>query len=195
MLGVAICPAAPDADERQHWLAVAQAAAALTTDPDLVLVPLWARVARLAAEQRYEEAALTRDRANAYAAALSRHQQSDRLRAAGDLGVRIGDTVLHVRDGVLVAAHPDGQLDTGLDLPPPLVDPYPAALPAAAADETWCLGRAFERAGDRLRLLWCSGGYSLPSAQVRLVTSLAAVEGGIATTVTDGQEISITAPA
>ncbi|MEY4606569.1 MAG: putative polymerase epsilon subunit [Actinomycetota bacterium] len=198
MLGVAICPAAPDADERQHWLAVAQAAAALTTDPDVVLVPLWARVARLAAEQRYEEAALARDRANAYAAAMSRQQQSDRLRAAGDLGVRIGDTVLHVRDGVLVGAHPDGQLDIGLDLPPPLVDPYPAVLPAAAADETWCLGRAFDRAGDRLRLLWCSGGYALPSARVRVVDTLAAAAGSTAVTAAigaDSQEISITAPA
>ncbi|MFM7253609.1 MAG: DEDD exonuclease domain-containing protein [Ilumatobacteraceae bacterium] len=187
VLGVAICPAAPDADERRHWLAVAQVTAALTTDPDLVLVPLWARVAKLAAEQRYEEAALARDRAHAFAAALSRQQQADRLRAAGDLGVRLGDTVLHVRDGVLVSAQPDGQLDTGLDLPPPLVDPYPAPLPAAAADETWCLSRALERAGDRLRLLWCSGGYSLPSTRVRVVDSLDDVDGC--------QGVSITAPA
>lgn len=171
-LGVALCPCSTDADEREHWRAVQQVVAAISGAPDIVLTPLWARVERLAAEQRYEEAALTRDRARAFSAAVTRQRQCDLLRAAGELELRVDDTVLRLRDGVLEAAWLDGRLDTGLDLPPPAVPVFPEALPAAAADEVLCLARLIERADHRTRVEHCTGEFALPATRPRTVTRL-----------------------
>jgi DNA polymerase-3 subunit epsilon len=172
-LGVAMCPCSGDIDEAAYWRVVAQAVAALTTSPEIVLRPLWERVESLAIAQRYEEAALTRDRAQAFAAAIGRQRLIDQLRAAGDVGVRLHDTVYHLRDGVLLDAALDGQLATGLELPPPDTVPAPAPLPRHAADEVMCLARAIEKASYHARLLWCSGEWAWPATPVLEVTRLA----------------------
>jgi len=172
-LGVAMCPCSGDIDEAAYWRVVAQAVAALTTSPEIVLRPLWERVETLAIAQRYEEAALTRDRAQAFAAAIGRQRLIDQLRAAGDVGVRLHDTVYHLRDGVLLDAALDGQLATGLELPPPDTVPAPAPLPRHAADEVMCLARAIEKASYHARLLWCSGEWAWPATPVLEVTRLA----------------------
>lgn len=172
-LGVAMCPCSGEIDEAAYWRVVAQAVAALTTSPEIVLRPLWERVESLAIAQRYEEAALTRDRAQAFAAAIGRQRLIDQLRAAGDVGVRLHDTVYHLRDGVLLDAALDGQLATGLELPPPDTVPAPAPLPRHAADEVMCLARAIEKASYHARLLWCSGEWAWPATPVLEVTRLA----------------------
>jgi DNA polymerase-3 subunit epsilon len=172
-LGVAMCPCVGDADEATYWRVIAQVIAACTTSPDIVLRPLWERVEQLAIAQRYEEAALARDRARAFTAAISRQRLFDQLRAAGDVGVRLHDTAYHLRDGVLVDVAPDGQLATGLELPPPVTSPAPAPLGCAAADEVLCLARALEKASYHARLLWCSGEWAWPAAPVVEVTRLA----------------------
>ncbi len=174
-LGVAMCPCSGDIDEAAYWRVVAQVLAAFTHSPELVLRPLWQRVEHLAATQRYEEAALTRDRAQAFAAAVGRQRLIDQLRAAGDVGVRLHDTTYHLRDGVLLDAALDGQLSTGLELPPPETPPAPAPLPRHAADEVLCLARAIERASFHARLLWCSGEWAWPATQVPEITRLADV--------------------
>ncbi|MDO8364518.1 MAG: DEDD exonuclease domain-containing protein [Actinomycetota bacterium] len=173
-LGVAMCPCSGTADEAGYWRVVGQVVAALTTSPHLVLDPLWRKVAALAGERRYEEAAAMRDRANAFGSAVTRQRLFDQLRAAGDMGVQLHDTVLHIRDGVLLSAHLTGQLSTGLELPPPEAPAYPTPLPRHAADEVLCLARAIERASFHARLLWCSGEWAWPSTQVREVTNLSA---------------------
>jgi hypothetical protein len=152
---------------------VAQVVAALTTSPELVLRPLWQRIEQLAITQRYEEAALARDRARAFSAAIGRQRLFDQLRSAGDVGVRLHDTVYHLRDGVLIDVAPDGQLATGLELPPPETPPAPAPLPRHAADEVLCLARAIERASYHARLLWSDGEWSWPATPVPEVTRLA----------------------
>ena len=173
-LGVAMCPCAGGIDEAAYWRVVARAVAALTTSPHLVLEPLWQRVEALALQQRYEEAALARDRAQAFAAAVGRQRLFDQLRAAGDLQVQLQHTVLHIRDGVLIESAGEGQLPTGLELPPPDTARYPAPLPRHAADEVLCLARAIERASYHARLLWCSGEWTWPATQVPEVTRLGA---------------------
>lgn len=171
-LGVAMCPCSGTADPAAYWRVVGQVVAALTHTPDVVLDVLWRKVAALSTARRYEEAADMRDRANAFAAAITRQRLFDQLRAAGDMGVQIGDTVLHIRDGALQSAHAVDQLATGLELPPPEVPPYPQPLPRSAADEVLCLARALERASHRATLLWCSGEWVVPAAPVREVTRL-----------------------
>ena len=153
-------------------LVVSLAVVALTVDPEVVLDPLWQRVATLAATQRYEEAALARDRAQAFAQAVERQRLVDRLRAAGEVRVRLHDTRFTLCDGVLVDVSVDGQLPLGLELPPPDVPAWPAPLPRHAADEVLCLARAIERASHHARLESCSGEWAWPSEPVRRVTRL-----------------------
>ena len=171
-LGIAMCPCSGTADEATYWRVVSQVVAAFTTSPQLVLDPLWSKIGVLAAERRYEEAALARDRANAFAGAITRQRLFDQLRSAGDVGVQLHDTVLHIRDGVLQSAQPAGQFATGLELAAPEAPAYPAPLPRHAADEVLCLARAIERASFHARLLWCSGEWTWPTTPVREVTRL-----------------------
>jgi DNA polymerase-3 subunit epsilon len=171
-LGVAMCPCTGQADAVAYAQVVQRAVVALTVDPEVVLDPLWQRVATLAATQRYEEAALARDRAQAFAQAVERQRLVDRLRAAGEVRVRLHDTRFTLCDGVLVDVSVDGQLPLGLELPPPDVPAWPAPLPRHAADEVLCLARAIERASHHARLESCSGEWAWPSEPVRRVTRL-----------------------
>jgi len=171
-LGVAMCPCSGTANEASYWRVVAQAVAALTSSPQLVLDPLWAKVSALAAERRYEEAAAMRDRANAFAAAITRQRLADQLRSAGELEVQLHHTVLHISHGVLQSARSIDQLPTGLELPPPDAAPFPAPLGRHAADEVLCLARAIERASFHARVLSCSGEWAWPAVPVREVTRL-----------------------
>jgi len=171
-LGVAMCPCSGSIDEAAYWRVVAKAVAAFTTSPGIVLEPLWQRVEMLAGAQRYEEAALTRDRAQAFAAAIERQRLTDQLRVAGDVGIRLHDTEYHLRDGVLLDVCEHGQLAVGLELAPPPTEPAPAPLPRHAADEVLCLARAIEKASFHARLLWCSGEWTWPTTQVPRVTRL-----------------------
>jgi DNA polymerase-3 subunit epsilon len=171
-LGVAMCPCAGEADPVRYAVAVSTVVAALTEAPHLVLEPLHRRIEALAVERRYEEAALARDRAAAFATAVKRQRMADQLRAAGDTGVQIGSTVLHLTGGVLAGVRRDGQLLGTLDLPAPAVPVPPAPLPRHAADEVWCLARAIQRNASRARLLWCDGEWAWPSTPVGELTRL-----------------------
>ena len=161
-LGVAMCPCAGAADAVRYAAVVAQAVQAMTTSPELVIAPLQARLATLAAERRYEEAAQVRDRAMAYSSAMRRQRLTNRLREAGDAGLQLGDTVLHLRDGVLVGTSQDGQIEIGLPLPPPEVPSSPLALPRQVVDEVLCLARAVDRLAQRVTVLWCDGRWEWP---------------------------------
>ena len=113
-----------------------------------------------------------RDRANAFAGAITRQRLFDQLRAAGEVEIQIHDTVLHIRDGILLSAQQQGQLATGLELSPPPVPAYPATLPRQAADEVLCLARAIDRASFHARLQSCTGEWTWPTTPVREVTRL-----------------------
>ena len=172
-LHTSMCPCNTLPDNDAYWAVVTKAVAALTTSPGIVLEPLWRRVEQLAIAQRYEEAALARDRASAFAAAIERQRLVDQLRAAGDVGVRLHDTEYHLRDGVLLEVTLPGQLPTGLELPPPETEPFPLPLPRHAADEVLCLARAIERASHHARLLWSTGEWCRLTSPVPRLTRLA----------------------
>jgi DNA polymerase III subunit epsilon len=165
-LGVAMCPCAGAADTNHYSAVVAHAAQAMTASPELVIAPLQARLVSLSAERRYEQAAQVRDRAMAFTNAIRRQRLTDRLREAGDVGLQLGDTKLHVREGVLVGAAHDGQIEIGLALPPPDVPLAPLLLPTLAVDEVLCLARAFQRLAHRVTVLWCDGRWQWPIDEV-----------------------------
>ncbi len=165
-LGVAMCPCAGAADATSYATVVAKTVQAMTTSPDLVIAALQARLAVLSAARRYEEAAQVRDRAMAFSQAMRRRRLTDRLRQAGDVGVQIDGTVLHVRDGVLVGTAQDGQMEIGLELPAPEVPVFTALLPRGVIDEVLCLARAFDRMADKVTVLWCDGQWQWPISEV-----------------------------
>jgi DNA polymerase-3 subunit epsilon len=174
-LGVAMCPCAGGIDPAAYARAVATATAALTTTPNIVLEPLWRRVVTLSAQRRYEEAATVRDRATAFAGAVRRQRLADALRAAGELEVQVGAVTLRIAGGVLTDVAEPGRLGVSLPLAAPATPAPPAPLPRAAADEVLLLARALDHAGDRARILWCSGEWSRPTAPVHQPTRLPSV--------------------
>ncbi|MBI4882669.1 MAG: DEDD exonuclease domain-containing protein [Actinobacteria bacterium] len=171
-LGVALCPCSGTADEATYWRVIAQVIAACTTAPQLVLDPLWAKIAELAGARRYEEAASMRDRAGAFSAAITRQRLFDQLRSAGEVELQLHNTLLRIRDGVLLSVQEEGQFPHELELPPPQVPRFPATLPRQAADEVLCLARAIDRASFHARLQNCTGQWVWPATPLREVTRL-----------------------
>lgn len=165
-LGVAMCPCAGAADAKLYEQAVAAAEQAMTTSPELVIAPLQARLTTLSGARRYEEAAQVRDRAMAFTNAVRRQRLTDRLREAGDVGLQLGDTTLHVRHGVLLGTVQYGQIEIGLQISAPEVPPPPLPLPRRVVDEVLCLARAVERLGQGLTVAWCNGRWEWPVDEV-----------------------------
>jgi len=172
-LGVAMCPCAGQANAARYQAVVVSAVQAMTTAPELVIVALQARLIELAAARRYEEAALVRDRALAFSNAMRRQRLLDRLREAGDVGVQLDDTTIHVRDGVLVGTAQPGQIELDLPLPAPEVPTF-GMMPRHAVDEALCLARTFDRTAHRLEVLWCSGRWQWPIEEVPEIVGLTA---------------------
>ena len=161
-LGVAMCPCAGAANAKHYAAVVANVVQAMTTAPDMVIAALQSRLGALSATRRYEEAAQVRDRAMAFSNAMRRQRLTDRLREAGDVGLQVGDTMLHVRNGVLVGTAHDGQIEIGLPVPPPDMPTFSPLLPREVVDEVLCLARAFERISHRVTVLWCDGRWQWP---------------------------------
>lgn len=143
-LGVACCPCSGWTGEADYAAVVDVARRGLREEPALLLEPLAARMRALAAAERFEEAALARDRLAALAGALRRQRLLDGLRAAGRVTLEGVDGPVELDGGRLVAS--------GL---PPLAGP-----PGRAdVDEVLTVGRWLEREarGGRLRLVHAEG--------------------------------------
>jgi DNA polymerase-3 subunit epsilon len=162
-LGVATCPCAGQVTDSDYALHVAATIRALTTSPSEIFAPLDARMAALAADERFEEAADTRDRAAAVASALRRQRRLDqwqrpalvRLRLPGGGGVE------------LVHGRMDRAWGTGLDDGAQASLRLVAAPPQGpvgrdAADEVLCIAQFVERYAERLDLLHVDGELSSP---------------------------------
>jgi DNA polymerase-3 subunit epsilon len=108
-LGKSVCPCTGDLTVEQYAPIVADAIGLMTTHPHVALDRLRQRMEVLAGEERFEDAALTRNRAGAFAAAVDRCR---RLRMVEQLGsvalefdtgvVRIDSADLSIEESLLV---------------------------------------------------------------------------------------------
>jgi DNA polymerase-3 subunit epsilon len=155
-LGVACCPcrghtSAPDYDE-----VVDTVTRGLTDEPALLLGPLERRMHALAAAERFEEAAATRDRLAALARALRRQHTLDWLAASGTMHVGTDAGVLRFHHGLLAV---DGEL-------PEAVDATQTRFDRGRSDELLVVARWLvrETTAGRARLLDATGAPTSPRA-------------------------------
>jgi DNA polymerase-3 subunit epsilon len=158
-LGVATCPCAGTVGAAEYDRVVRRARRGLTEEPELLLAPLRERMAALAREQRFEEAADVRERAAALSAALERQRRIGRLQSAGRVVVEVGDGGAEVIAGRLVRSWSDGR--------PTL--PLGATMAAGCEvlgrdeiDELLCVHRWLEERAGEVRLTHCDGGLASP---------------------------------
>ena len=140
-LGVAACPCAGVADRQRYDDAVGAAVAAFDGKADPVVERLTARMTSLAAAQRYEEAASTRDRLSALQGAITRSALMNDLVRRGRFEVTKADITWVVDRARLVDVRVAGS--TAGALPAATPDPpLPGRpLPRALADEALLLAR------------------------------------------------------
>jgi DNA polymerase-3 subunit epsilon len=114
---------------------------------------------RLAADERFEEAADVRDRAGALAAVLERQQRIDTLRRAGRVALTTNDGArLDLAGGRLAASVPAGTPPT-LTMTEPVSDAG-GPLRKSAVDEVLCVSGWLRRNAPRLRLEAVEGEWS-----------------------------------
>jgi DNA polymerase-3 subunit epsilon len=140
-MGVAACPCAGLADRHQYDDAVGIAASTIEGRTDVIVERLTGRMTALAAGQRYEEAAMARDRMSALEGAVRRTRQMHDLLDRGRFEVRRGDVTWVVDRARLVDVRVDGT--AGGALPAAAPDPpLPGRpLPRGLADEALILAR------------------------------------------------------
>lgn len=144
------CPAPCEGriDPEGYSAVVAPVARALEGDPGCVLEVLGERLERLAAEERFEEAAALRDRVAALVGAVRAARAARALAAAGRLVIDVGGTGVTLRDGFVEAVG-------GRALPVP---------PDGHPDEPRQIAAWLARNAARVRVIACDGSYALPVA-------------------------------
>ena len=160
-LGVSMCPCAGGVDPADYAPIVERAVRGLTIEPELLLAPLIERITMLAAEERFEEAADVRDRADALAGAIRRQRRFDQLRRARRMRIDLPDSSGALLDcGRLVAAWGPGELPhvaaSDEHEPFPNIDPL-TPLPRDLADELGCIASWLDKAASTLTIEHCDG--------------------------------------
>jgi DNA polymerase-3 subunit epsilon len=162
-LGIALCPCDGTLSESAYRPVVERLVAGIEQDPALLLEPLAERVASLAAEQRFEEAAWARDRHHALARALDRRRAWQALQSAGRVWAESEDGSAVIDAGRLVTAWP-GE-DRPLIPSPAAEAPSPVPRGSVDAEEAHLLWRWLT--SGRVRILESQGPLSLPIRPVR----------------------------
>jgi DNA polymerase III subunit epsilon len=149
----------------------------MTGDASVVAGRLGDRMAELAAAQRFEEAALVRDRLSALLGAVKRDRLIAALRAAGRCVVRRGDATWVVDDARLIDVTIDGTVGRSLPVDPPSPPGLGTPVRRDHVDEALCLARAFEQHAERLDVMSCTGEWRFPLAIDDRVPHLTRPEG------------------
>jgi DNA polymerase-3 subunit epsilon len=160
-LGVAHCPCAGSVDAAEYRIAVELARAAMIGEHDAVITRLRDRMVGQAAQQRFEEASLTRDRLAAWLNALRRRHLVDALVHAGRVELRHGESTWLIEGARLIDAIRSGEVGRDLPVPPPAPVEIGQIVPAAQVDEILCLARFCDARADRIMVV-CSGRWSFP---------------------------------
>ena len=171
-LGVAACPCSGFTSEDDYRRVVDDLVEGLTVKPSTLLAPLEQRIEELAAEERYEEAADIRDRAEALSALLQRQRHFDRLRRAGHVQLRVGNAWAQLDDGLLSACGDVGDTPSllnlhhgaaaGADVRIPLVAPS-----RGQADEILCIAQWLDKNASRVELDAVTGVLAEPLPRLR----------------------------
>ncbi len=140
-MGVAACPCAGAADRRSYDDAVAAAATVIGGAPGALVERLGDRMRSLAANQRFEEAAMARDRLSALEGAVTRTRQMERLLARGRFEATRGDVTWVIDRARLVDVRVAGSTAGALPAAAPPAPEPGRPLPRALADEALLLAR------------------------------------------------------
>ncbi len=169
-LGNCACPCSGLTGEQEYAEVVALAQRALTTDPTIVTTRLDERMRRLAAEERFEEAAACRDRADRFVQAMVRQRKLEMIGRAGRLevesenGLRIvlgpSDQRTELSSGT-VAVEERGTSNRSIAGEGTKRDET-TDTPMRTLDETLCVSRWLDRHVTRLRLVDVDGELSSP---------------------------------
>ena len=163
-LGVAHCPCSGTADADEYAASVALAIRAMAGDPAFVVDTLRERMTRLAAQQRFEEAAMTRDRLSALLGAIRRTELFAALADLGRAEITHGDTTWIIADGALVDTRTASTLTAALPTAPLGAIEIGRPAPREHADEALCLAKFFDRHAHRLSVS-CDGAWRFPISQ------------------------------
>lgn len=163
-IGASQCPCAGLADSASYARAVDTARRAFQGDPAVIVERLSARMGELACAQRFEEAALVRDRLSALLGAVRRDRLLAAVRRAGRCEVRRGEVAWTFDAGRLVDVSVAGTTGRGLpaDPPPPPVEGRPFGR--ALVDEALCVAKYLDRHAAQLEIVSCSGVWDFPVA-------------------------------
>ncbi len=156
---------------QQYARHVAAAVTAITTDPQVVVDAARARIAVLAAERRYEDAAVVRDRLLAFLRAARRLQHLSALTGVAEMtaaapGEEGGWDIAVIRHGRLAgAASAPARTDpwpwvTAARASAETVRPGPGPTPCASAEETELIQRWLT--GPGVRLVGLDGQWASP---------------------------------
>lgn len=161
-LGQAVCPCDGSMSTNEYARVVGELVDGIESPPLLIERTL-TRMRRLAKLQRYEDAALVRDRWGSLMRAIDRNRVWRAFQNAGQLVVSgHGDTTLQISHGRMELAWPSAET-------PPLTLATivtPSALPQsmAAIDEAMLLWRWFTR--DEASVISVDGSLGLPAARI-----------------------------
>ena len=171
-LGVALCPCDGSVSEAEYAAVVADLRQAVEHAPQRLLTPLRDRVVRLARDERFEDAAVARDRYRALASALERRRVWNALEAAGAVWAENDRG-----DGIFVDHGRLGVTWTGRDATPLVsvaVDEAPrtqVAPSVALAEEARLIWRWMDDHG--VRIVDSTKTLSLPVSPIPALESLA----------------------
>ncbi|MFW2383707.1 MAG: GIY-YIG nuclease family protein, partial [Acidimicrobiales bacterium] len=95
-LGKAVCPCTGELTVDQYAPIVADATQVMTTHPHVALERLRERMEELAAQERFEDAALTRNRAGAFASSIERSRRLEMVQQLGTVSLQFPSGVVRI---------------------------------------------------------------------------------------------------
>ena len=163
-LGVSQCPCAGVADRARYDAAVGAAVRVFSGDATAITEQLTDRMSQLAATQRFEEAAMVRDRLSALLGATRRHQLVAALRTGERCVLRRGDTTWVIDNARLIDTAISGEVGRALPVDPPVAPTAGRPVDRRQIDEALCLAKYFDKHAGRIEVIECSGKWNFPVA-------------------------------